>query len=180
METQRLKLLSKAPAFALPGVEGNDHALEDFDEKEVLVVAFSCNHCPTVRAYEDRMIAFQRDYAEREVVLVAINSNDPTNYPEDRFEKMGERSREKGFNFPYLRDRDQTVATAYGATHTPEFFVFDRERRLRYHGRLDDNRDEPDKVARRYVREAIDAILQGGKVETPETYSVGCTIKWSA
>ncbi|MFQ5870866.1 MAG: thioredoxin family protein [Candidatus Geothermarchaeales archaeon] len=179
METQRLKIGSDAPVFVLPAVDGREHALGDFDDKEVLVVAFSCNHCPTVVAYEDRMIALQRDYAERGVALVAINSNDPVNYPEDRFEAMVERSREKGFNFAYLRDRDQTVATSYGATHTPEFFVFDRERKLRYHGRLDDNRDEPDKVTRRYVREAMDAMLRGGVVETPETYSVGCTIKWS-
>lgn len=179
MQNSPLSIGSQAPSFTLPGVDGEDHSLEDFDDKDVVVVVFSCNHCPTVKAYEDRMIEFQRDYGDQGVLLVAINSNDTTNYPTDSFEHMVERAETKGFNFPYLRDKDQSVATAYGATHTPEFFMFDGDRKLPYHGRMDDNRDEPQKVEERYLRDAVDAILAGRDVETPETYSVGCTIKWS-
>jgi alkyl hydroperoxide reductase subunit AhpC len=124
------------------------------------------------------MIAFQREYGPRGVQLVAINSNDPVSYPEDSYEEMVKRAKTRGFNFPYLWDKDQSVAHAYGATHTPEFFVFDKERRLRYHGRFDDNRDQPDQVRERYVQDAVEALLAGREVAQPETYSIGCTIKW--
>ena len=124
------------------------------------------------------MSAFQRSYGPRGVQLVAINANDTANYPEDNFEGMVHRAQLKGFPFPYLRDENQHVAELFGATHTPEFFVFDRERRLRYHGKMDDNYGDPSAVKKKYLQEAIDAILTGKPVEEPETHSIGCTIKW--
>jgi len=179
MATDALAIGSKAPAFAgLPGVDGKKHSLPDFDQKPVLVVAFTCNHCPYVQAYEDRMIALQREYGLKGVELVCINANDTVNYPEDNYDEMVKRSKKKGFNFHYLRDEDQSVATLYGATHTPEFFVFDKERNLRYHGKMDDNYQNPKAVKVNYLRNAVDAILAGKEVPEPETYSIGCTIKW--
>jgi len=179
MGTDKLKIGSPAPSFhALPGTDGKNYSLADFKDKKVLVVVFSCNHCPYVQAYEDRMIAFQGDYSPQGVQLLAINSNETVNYPEDRFEEMVKRAKRKGFNFPYLRDDDQSVATSYGATHTPEFFVFDERRTLRYHGKMDDNYKSPSSVKAHYLRDAVDALLVAKLVPEPETYSIGCTIKW--
>lgn len=180
MATEQLAIGSKAPLFKeLAGVDGKKYSLTDFDNRPVLVLAFTCNHCPYVQAYEDRMIAFQRDYGPRDLQLVCVNSNETVNYPEDNFDEMVKRSKKKGFNFHYLRDDDQSVATAYGATHTPEFFVFDKERKLRYHGKMDDNYQNPGAVKENYLRDAVDAILAGKEVKEVETHSIGCTIKWS-
>jgi peroxiredoxin len=182
MASDSLKIGAVIPSFAaLPGVDGRHYSSKDFSSK-VLVVAFSCNHCPYVQAYEDRMISFQREYGAKGVQLIAINSNETKNYPEDNFEEMVKRAKAKGFNFPYLRDEEQSVADAFGATHTPEFFVFeqaaDSHWRLRYHGKMDDNYQNPAAVKRHYLREAVDAVLAGKSVVEPETHSIGCTIKW--
>lgn len=179
MQSDTFTIGSVAPSFEnLPGVDGKTYSLQDFSGANVLVVVFSCNHCPYVQAYEDRMIAFENEYGPRNVHLVAINSNETSNYPEDNFDEMVKRARGKRFNFPYLRDDDQRVAEAFGATHTPEFFVFDAERRLRYHGKMDDNYQNPSAVKRRYLKEAVDALLGSKAVVEPETHSIGCTIKW--
>lgn len=175
-----LPLGDLAPAFALPGVDGRTHRLDDFTEKDVLVIIFSCNHCPYVQAYEDRLIAVQRDYAARGVQVIAINPNDDAGYPEDGFGKMVERAKAKHFNFPYLRDASQEVAKAYGATHTPQLFVFDRSRRLAYTGKIDDNWQRPEAVRRHYLRETLDALLRGSAPSEPATHAIGCTIKWAA
>jgi len=183
MTAQQLNIGSAPPSFHnLPGVDGKRYSLDGFRNAKVLVIVFSCNHCPYVQAYEDRMIAFQREYGAKGVQLVAINSNETQNYPEDNFDEMVIRAKSKGFNFPYLRDEDQRIAEAFGATHTPEFFVFDGERtsgrQLRYHGKMDDNYRDPSAVKRRYLQEAVDAILAGKSVTEPETHSIGCTINW--
>ena len=175
-----LRINDPAPDFSLPGVDQQGYSLQGFSEKQVLVVVFSCNHCPYVQAYEDRLIAIQRDYAARGVQLVAINSNDDVNYPEDNFDNMVARAKAKGFNFPYLRDASQEVARAYGATHTPQLFVFDQDRRLRYTGKIDDNWQRPDAVSRRYLREALDALLEKKQPTEPSTHAIGCTIKWAS
>ncbi len=178
MNNQPLQLDTTLPPFGkLPAVDGKHYSSSDFTAP-VLVIVFSCNHCPYVIAYEDRMIALQRDYASQGVQLVAINSNEVENYPEDSFENMVTHAAQKGFNFVYLRDDDQSVASAFGATHTPQFFVFDAERKLRYSGKMDDNWKEPQLVKARYLSDAIDALLTGKEVPTKETYSIGCTIKW--
>ncbi len=179
MTSETIKIMERAPDFRdLPGVDGREYSLETFKEAKALVVVFSCNHCPYVQAYEDRMMAFHREFAGKGVAFVAINSNEIEHYPEDGFDEMVKRTKKKGFLFPYLRDEDQSVATAYGATHTPEFFVFDAERKLRYHGRFDDNWQDPSQVKNQYVREAVEALLVGASVTLPETFSIGCTIKW--
>ena len=178
MHTQTLQIGSRLPEFEhLPCVNGKTYSSADFTN-QVLIIVFSCNHCPYVQAYEDRMMKLQNDYRARDVQLVAINSNDEKNYPDDNFDKMKERAAQRKFNFPYLRDEDQSVADSFGATHTPQFFVFDKERKLRYSGKLDDNWKEPGQVKGKYVRYAIDAILDGKEVKIQETYSIGCTIKW--
>ncbi len=167
-----------APAFSLPGTDARTHSLDGLSGKPVLVVVFSCNHCPYVQAYEDRLVAIQRDYAGRGVQLVAINSNDDVHYPEDSLEQMVARAKAKGFNFPYLRDASQEVARAYGATHTPQLFVFDRDRKLRYTGKIDDNWQNPAAVTRRYLRDVIDALLSDRAPAESQTHAIGCTIKW--
>ena len=167
-----------APAFSLPGTDGRTHSLDGLSDKPVLVFVFSCNHCPYVQAYEDRLVAIQRDYAERGVQLVAINSNDDVHYPEDSFEQMVARAGARRFNFLYLRDASQATARAYGATHTPQLFVFDRDRRLRYTGKIDDNWQNPKAVTRRYLREVLDALLDGRAPAETQTHAIGCTIKW--
>jgi peroxiredoxin len=174
----KLKIGDKAIPFDLPGVDGEDHSLADYSDKEVMVVAFSCNHCPYVRAWEDRMIQIQKDYADQGVQLLVINANDAQKYPDDSFSKMKERSQEKNFNFPYLHDESQEVARYYGAERTPEFFVFDSGGVLKYHGALDDNYEDPQAVQHRYLRDALEAVLAGQAPAVMETPPVGCTIKW--
>lgn len=178
MATDKLKIGSIAPDFKLIGVDGKSYSLSSFSDKKILIVIFSCNHCPYVQAYEERIISMQKDFAEKGVQLVAINSNEDVNYPEDSFNEMIKRSKEKKYNFPYLRDESQQVARAYGATHTPEIFLFDEQRKLRYHGKIDDNWKEPEKVKFTYLRDAINEVLEGKEVSIPETFSIGCTIKW--
>lgn len=174
----RLRIGDPIIPFALPGVDGKTHRLEDYQDKEILVIIFSCNHCPYVQAWEDRMIQIQADYADKGVQLIAINANDDQKYPEDSFEEMIKRAQAKGFNFPYLRDETQEVARAYGAERTPEVFVFDRQRTLRYHGAIDDNYENPEAVKQPYLRNALDALLAGKEPPVAETPPVGCTIKW--
>ncbi|MBI5630931.1 MAG: thioredoxin family protein [Elusimicrobia bacterium] len=173
-----MNLGEKAPNFALKGVDGKTHSLADFKEARALVVIFSCNHCPYVKAYEERLVAAQADYTLKGVRLVAINSNDAVNYPEDGFAEMVRRAEERGFNFPYLRDETQETARRYGATHTPQLFVFDAERALAYTGKIDDNWQNPEAAARHYLREALDDIAAGRPVRQPQTHAIGCTIKW--
>lgn len=177
MATEKLKIGDKAPNFLLPGVDGLNYSLESFSDKKLLCIIFSCNHCPYVKAYEDRIIVIQRDF-QNDLQIVAINSNDELNYPEDSYEEMKKRAKEKNFNFPYLRDSDQSVADAYGATHTPEIFLFDSERKLQYHGKIDDNWNYPNQVKEQYLRNAIIDLLEEGEVKVKETYTIGCTIKW--
>lgn len=172
-----LALSAHAPAFALTGVDGNTHALDDYATAPALVLVQSCNHCPYVRAWEGRMDAIQRDYADRGVKLVAINSNDAESHPGDSFDEMVARAAEQGFSFDYLHDDEQSVAHALGSERTPEAFVFDAERKLVYHGAIDDSRDEH-AVTTHYLRDALDALLRGGEPPVGETTPVGCTVKW--
>jgi peroxiredoxin len=174
----KLKIGDKAIPFALPGVDDREHSLANYADKEIIVVVFSCNHCPYVLAWEDRMIQVQADYADRGVQLIAICANDAQKYPADSFPKMKEHAQEKGFNFPYLHDETQEVAHFYGAGNTPEFFVFDKKGILRYHGALDDNYDDPGAVKKQYLRDALDRVLAGQTPAIAETPAIGCTIKW--
>lgn len=173
-----LDLGACAPAFDLPATDGKRYSLDSFRHAKALCVVFSCNHCPYVQAYEGRFKALQTELGPQGFQLVAINSNDAVNYPEDSFDAMVTRAEEQGFNFPYLRDESQEVARAYGAVRTPHVFLFDAARKLAYVGRIDDSWDQPDKVKRRELAEAVQDILAGRPVAVPETYAVGCTIKW--
>lgn len=178
MIDNKLKIGSRAPGFSLPAADGKFYGLSSFADKKILIVIFSCNHCPYVQAYQQRIIDLQNEFEKDGVQIVAINSNDDTKYPEDSFEEMKKRAEEKKFNFPYLRDETQEVAKAYGATHTPQIFLFDETRKLRYEGKIDDNWQEPDKVKSKYLRDAILEVLNNKEVSVPETFSIGCTIKW--
>ena len=174
-----LEIGQTAPDFSLPGVDGKTHALTDLlASNQAVAIIFSCNHCPYVRAWEGRMIAIQRDYADKGVVLVAINPNDAVKYPDDSFEKMKERAQEEGFNFLYLRDESQDVARAYGATHTPHVFLLDKDGVLQYRGAIDDNYDEPEAVQQHYLRDALDAVLSGQTPPVTTSDARGCSIKW--
>jgi peroxiredoxin len=173
-----LQLNEQAKPFTLPGVDDKTHVLSDYKDKEAVAVIFSCNHCPYVKAWEDRMVEIQRDYGPKSVQLIVINSNDVSKIPDDSFPKMKERAQEKGFNFPYLFDESQSVARAYGAERTPEVFLFDKQGRLRYHGAIDDNYDHPAAVKEPYLRSALDAVLGTKPLSLGSTEPKGCTIKW--
>jgi peroxiredoxin len=173
-----LKLGDSAPRFDLPGIDGKNHSLSSFEDKKVLVVIFSCNHCPYVLGWEGRLMEIQREYESKGVQLIAINANETKNYPEDSFDKMVIHAKENKFNFIYLRDEDQSVAKAYDAACTPEVYVFDAGRRLRYHGRVDDNYKDEKAVKSHDLKNALDDLLNNQPVKTPETPALGCSIKW--
>ena len=173
-----LPLGAAAPAFALPGVDGHTHRLSDYSDRKFLLVVFWCNHCPYVQAWEGRMIAIGRKYAPAGVQVVLINSNDPAQYPDDRFERMVERARDHAYPFPYLHDDSQEVARAYGALVTPHPMLFGPDRRLLFQGRIDDRHDAPEKVAHRYLEEALDAVLAGRPPPSAELPVLGCSVKW--
>jgi peroxiredoxin len=176
------QLGSSAPDFNLPGVDGKNYSLKNFTEAKALVVVFYCNHCPYVIAVDDRVNALAREYLSRGVSLVAINSNDSVRYPDDSFEAMKVRAREKSYVFPYLHDETQEVAKAYGAVCTPDFFAYANRGanrfELKYAGRLDDSWKEPARVERRELANALDKILAGEDPATAQNPSMGCSIKW--
>lgn len=171
---------TRAPNFSLPGVDGKTYTLESFRDARVLVVIFTCNHCPYAQALEPRFIELQRDYSERGVRLVGINPNDASKYPDDDFAHMRARAQENGWNFPYLHDESQSVARAYDAACTPDIFVFDAERALRYNGRCDDNWKDASQVKQRDLRRAIDAVLAGKPIDFEVHPALGCSVKWKA
>jgi peroxiredoxin len=173
-----LALGAKAPDFNLPATDGRNYSLASFKDAKVLVVLFTCNHCPYVIGSEDRMIRFVADYAPRGVAMVAINSNETEQHPADSFDHMKQRAKEKNFKFPYLRDDSQEVALAYGALRTPHYYVFDAQRKLRYTGRMDDNPRNPGKETTHELRDAVDAVLAGKEPAVPLTNPIGCNVKW--
>ena len=167
--------------FRLRNVDESLIASEELAQgAKAMAVIFSCNHCPYVLAWEDRMVALGKDYQSKGVVFVLINSNDAKKVPEDGFTEMGIRARLKAYPFPYLHDEDQSVARSYGATRTPEVFLFDQGGQLRYHGRIDDNYEDPKGVKSHNLRDAIGSLLAGKSPVNPDTSPIGCTIKWKA
>jgi thiol-disulfide isomerase/thioredoxin len=183
-----LSVGAAAPDFDLPGVDGRRYSLKDFATARVLVVVFTCNHCPTAQAYEERLQKLHDDYAGKGVALVAISPNDPKairldelGYTDlsDSFEEMKIRARDKGITYPYLYDGDtQAVAHLYGPVATPHVFVFDRARALRFVGRVDDG-ENPEKIKVQDTRNAIEALLEGRPVPVERTKVFGCSIKWA-
>jgi peroxiredoxin len=166
------------PDFTLPAVDGKTYALGDFADAEALVVMFICNHCPYVQAVEDRLIRLAREYRPRGVALVGVCSNDAATYPDDAFDRLAARWRDKGYGFPYLHDEEQTVARAFDAVCTPDIFVYDRQRRLAYRGRIDDSWKDEAKVQSRELAAALDALLAGRRPAAEQRPSMGCSIKW--
>ena len=178
MHSKGMPVGNPAPPFSLPGVDGNAWSLDSFTDAELLVVVFTCNHCPYAVASEDRLLEIQRDYQDRGVRLVAISSNDADKYPDDSFDEMRKRAADKAFTFPYLYDESQEVARAYDAACTPDVFVFDRDRKLIYNGRIDDNWQHPEEADRQDLRAVLDAALERRTVDFEHIPSMGCSIKW--
>jgi peroxiredoxin len=188
-EPKTLEIGAKAPDFNLPGVDGKEHRLAEYARAKVLVMVFTCNHCPTAQAYEERIKKLAADYRDRGVALVAISPNDPKavrldelGYTDisDTLEEMKIRAKDRSFNFPYLYDGDkQEVSKAYSPVATPHVFVFDAERKLRYAGRVDDNERDPNAVKSHDARNAIEAVLAGKPAPVETTRTFGCSIKWS-
>lgn len=175
-ESTMVPLGSEAPPFTLPNVDGNQVSI-DYFKAEVLVIIFTCNHCPYAKAVEDRLIELGNRYSGM-VDFVLISSNDAENYPADSPEKMAEQAREKEYPFPYLFDETQEIAKAYSAVCTPDIFLYNNERRLEYRGRLDDNWQDPNQVTREELKIAIEAVLSGNSIQFEQIPSMGCNIKW--
>lgn len=174
-----LELGTRAPGFTLPDTDGGTVSLDDHAGAPALLVMFLCNHCPFVKHVRDELARLGRDYAKKGAAIVAISSNDPEAYPADSPERMREEKRDAGYEFPYLFDGTQQVAAAYRAACTPDFFLFDADRRLVYRGQLDDSRPGNDvPVTGRDLRAALDAVLEGRPVPAEQKPSLGCNIKW--
>ena len=183
-----LKIGEKAPFFSLPGVDGRKYRLTSFAKADILVIIFTCNHCPTAQAYEERIKKLAAHYKNKGVAVVAISPNDPKavrldelGYSDisDSLEEMRIRAKDKEFNFPYLYDGDdQKVSRAYGPVSTPHVFIFDKQRKLRYVGRIDDS-EKLERVKSHDTRNAINALLAGKDVPVEKTRTFGCSIKWS-
>jgi peroxiredoxin len=184
-----LTIGSPAPEFNLPGVDGKNYTLSSFKDARILVVIFTCNHCPTAQSYEDRIIKLTSDFAAKNVAVVAIMPNDPKSLRLDEidfsdlgdsFDEMKTRAKDKSFNFPYLYDGETEIASkAYGPVATPHVFIFDKERKLRYTGRFDDT-EKHDKIPHSDdARNAIDALLNNKVVPIQTTKVFGCSVKWA-
>ena len=156
------------------GIDDKEHSLADYKEAKAIVLVFTCNHCPVAVAYEDRLVALQKDYGPKGVQVIAVNVN---NIPADRLDKMKERAKAKGFNFPYIYDSSQKMGHDYGAKVTPHVFGLDKDRKIAYIGAID-NSQKPDRADKHYVRDALDALLAGNKPPQAETKAFGCSIKY--
>jgi peroxiredoxin len=178
-ESSMLPLGTPAPPFQLPDTTGKMVSLYDFQDAPALLVMFICNHCPFVQHVRAGIARFAREYQAKGLAVVAINSNDVEAYPDDRPERMALEVRSAGYTFPYLFDDSQAVAKAYHAACTPDFFLFDRGRRLVYRGQFDDSRPGNERpVTGADLRAAVDAVLAGRPVSADQRPSVGCGIKW--
>jgi peroxiredoxin len=174
-----LALDTEAPDFSLPDADGRVWSLQEADGADAYLVMFICNHCPFVKHVRRELAQLGKDYMQRNVAVFAINSNDFDAHPDDSPPKMKEEAARWGYTFPYLIDRDQNVARAFRAACTPDFYVFNGDRRLVYRGQLDDSRPSNGKsVTGRDVRAALDAVLEGRPVRDGQTPSIGCNIKW--
>lgn len=187
-DVRTLEIGATAPDFSLPGTDGKTYSLKSFANAKALAIVFTCNHCPTAQAYEDRLIALTREYKAKGVAVVAVSPNDPKavaldelGYSDmgDSFAEMKMRAKEKRYNFPYLYDgATGKMSRAYGPMATPHLFVFDQQRKLKYVGRLD-GAEKPGSANAEDARNAIDAVLAGKPVAVPKTKTFGCSIKWS-
>ena len=178
LESQiKLKAGDQAPDFDLIGIDDKNHSLNSYKDFDVLLVIFICNHCPYVKAKVDAINEIHEKFKDR-VALIGINSNDPTNYPDDNFENMKKVAREKGIKYDYLVDDSQEIAKKYGATCTPDPFLFDKERKLVFHGRIDNAMNPDDTATEKTMISNIEKLLAGEKIEKNFDPSIGCSIKW--
>ncbi|MCU0438074.1 MAG: thioredoxin family protein [Raineya sp.] len=172
----------KVKDFNLKNIDGNMVSLKSMKDVKGAIVVFTCNHCPFSKMYEDRIIALDAQFKSKGYPVVAINPNDVKAEPDDSFENMIVRAKEKGFTFPYLVDETQGVATAFGATNTPHVFVLEKDKKanfvVRYVGAIDDSPKDATKATVKYVEDAINNLLSGKKVEKDQAKAIGCTIKW--
>lgn len=176
-----MPLGTTAPDFSLPDVNGKTVSLADFKGSPALLIIFMCNHCPYVIHVADELARLTKEYIEKDVAVVGISSNDITTHPDDSPEKMKEEAAQRGYSFPYLYDEKQTVAKAYQASCTPDFFLFNRQQELFYRGQLDSSRpDSGIPVTGEDLRAALDAVLAGASASESQTPSSGCNIKWKA
>ena len=177
--SRMIPLGTPAPAFELPATRGGRVTLDSLGHPKALLVAFLCNHCPFVKHVRDELGRLDRDFRAKGLAMVGICSNDPERYPQDGFDAMAVEAREAGWEFPYLHDADQSVARAYRAACTPDFFLFDASRRLAYRGQLDDSRPGNGKpVTGADLRRAIEESLAGRAPQATQVPSIGCSIKW--
>ena len=179
MESDDFKLQIGSPAIELdlPSVDGKTYMLRYFHNKEIIVMVFTCNHCPYAQAYENRIIRLAREFLKK-AVFIAISSNDATKYPQDSFENMKVRAREKGFPFPYLYDETQETARAYGALVTPHVFVFDSAGKLAYQGGIDNNWENEGAATEHYLHDALTELSERRQVSRKTAPVMGCSIKW--
>lgn len=179
-EVSGYKIGDAATDFSLLGTDDQKHSLAALPNAKGYIVIFTCNHCPYAQAYEERIVALDKKYKELGYPVIAINPNDPAAQPEDSFELMKLRAKEKGFTFPYLLDEGQKIYPQYGATKTPHVFILQKEEgknRVKYIGAIDDNYEDATKVSVKYVEKAVDALLAGKAIEQKETVAIGCSIK---
>lgn len=178
LHSTMVPLGTAASDFSLLGIDGKTYTLANFAEKKGLVIIFMCNHCPYVQACEKRLIALQTEFGPKGIQCVGINANDSMKYPDDSFEEMKKRAVAIGHNFPYLWDETQTIAKQYGAVCTPDIFVYNEERKLVYRGRIDDNWQEPEKVTKHELHDAIQCLIDEKPLPIQQNPSMGCSIKW--
>lgn len=175
---EKIEFGRDCPDFKLLAVNGKTYEKKDFLNQKPFVIVFMCNHCPYVKAIEDRLITLGQDLKKLGVNMIGICSNDAETYPDDSFENLKKRAEEKNYSFTYLYDESQEVASRFGAICTPDYFVYDGQAKLAYRGRLDDAWKEPSLVKKRELYEAVVEILQEKAISYPQTPSMGCSIKW--
>lgn len=174
-----LKKGDKAPEFNLLGIDDKKHTISEYNQKPAMLVIFMCNHCPYVQAKIDAMKEIYEKFKDK-IAMIGINSNDPTNYPDDSFDNMKKFAKEKGISFTYLVDETQEIAKKYGAVCTPDPFLFDKERKLVFHGRIDNAMKPEDKPTEKTMIVNIEKLLSGNKIEKDFDPSMGCSIKWKS
>jgi peroxiredoxin len=178
LESIMVPLGTVAHNFSLYGIDGKTYSLKSFLEKKIIVIIFMCNHCPYVRAVLKRIIDLQNEFLACGVQFIGINPNDATRYPDDSLENMKSIAKEYNFSFPYLVDPTQETANLYNAVCTPDLYVYGKDRRLTYRGRIDDNWKHPKKVTQQDLKLALESILTGKLVANEQIPSMGCSIKW--
>ena len=180
LESSKSDINSPIIDFTLMGIDDKDHSPDEFNDKDVLIIIFICNHCPYVKAVMDRFVAFQEKYKAKGVQLIGINPNDTVTYPQDSFDNMKLFAEEYSMNFPYLIDDTQETARNYDAVCTPDIYAYDKGRKLKYRGRFDDNWQDEKSVTTNDLEKAVDLILQGKDVDFKQIPSMGCSIKWKS